>query len=688
MHCLNHENLVRLYGVVLTQPMMMIVELAPLGSLIDFLHKQCGHVPITMIWDFAIQVASGMAYLESARYIHRDLACRNVLLASIDRIKIADFGLMRALPQEDDCYVMTERKKVPFPWCAPESLRSRQFSHASDTWMFGVTLWEMFSFGEEPWAGLNGSQILRKIDREDERLSQPDACPDNLFAIMLQCWARAPTDRPTFEALKDFLIERTISVFKATQGYVETGRLEIEAGDTIAVLQSGPTSSLWRGQNQRTFDIGGFPRSIVATTSGLGRKPRVKGNMKLLKNYLTHSDHSPPTVGSECNKKSSPNSKLYMVETVDLASLDQCNIALATRQKKTPVAASQGTNDLLYGNSELVPSEIDYDESKVMQCEERELIDFTLAPSYVKSAPLEPDSPESKTENLLSFMPCGDAARQPVYENFPISSRKEDPVNHANMSDTSKSGEPYFKITANFDTLAASLPDYMQSSLCISKDDATSQILEATTVQNNVQKEDYSLPLKHLSSQSFLIPEQLLSIPILHPQKVQPSETTGDATANKKDFFDELQKYFVEDNTGGEKIFQPSKQDIEFSANRQMVVNKGGTLTAHIRPFVNPTRTPSDVNQEKIFGNPIASDMETNKIAQVIRCVPGVSYSQCRSALQTVNWDVTIAVKNLKVDKLYRIGVADKFKCERVLSSTQWDLELAASMILDSCHRA
>ena len=182
---------------------------------------------------------------------------------------------MRALPQEDDCYVMTERKKVPFPWCAPESLRSRQFSHASDTWMFGVTLWEMFSFGEEPWAGLNGSQILRKIDREDERLSQPDACPDDLYAIMLQCWARVPIDRPTFEALKDFLIERTISVFKATRQYVEAGRLEIEAGDTIALLKSGPTSSLWRGQNQRTFDIGGFPGTIVATSS-VGRKNRVK----------------------------------------------------------------------------------------------------------------------------------------------------------------------------------------------------------------------------------------------------------------------------------------------------------------------------------------------------------------------------------------------------------------------------
>ena len=43
--------------------------------------------------------------------------------------------------------------------CAPESLKSRQFSHASDAWMFGVTLWEMFTFGQEPWLGFNGSQV-------------------------------------------------------------------------------------------------------------------------------------------------------------------------------------------------------------------------------------------------------------------------------------------------------------------------------------------------------------------------------------------------------------------------------------------------------------------------------------------------------------------------------------------------
>lgn len=80
------------------------------------------------------------------------------------QIKIGDFGLMRALPQEEDCYIMSEHKKVPFPWCAPESLRSRQFSHASDTWMFGVTVWEMFSFGEDPWMGLIGRfSVIKEI---------------------------------------------------------------------------------------------------------------------------------------------------------------------------------------------------------------------------------------------------------------------------------------------------------------------------------------------------------------------------------------------------------------------------------------------------------------------------------------------------------------------------------------------
>lgn len=93
---------------------------------------------------------------------------------------------MRAIPQEEDCYIMTEHRRVPFPWCAPESLKTKQFSHASDAWMYGVTVWEMFTFGEEPWLGLNGTQILQKVDKAGERLPLPDACPPQLYKLLMK----------------------------------------------------------------------------------------------------------------------------------------------------------------------------------------------------------------------------------------------------------------------------------------------------------------------------------------------------------------------------------------------------------------------------------------------------------------------------------------------------------------------
>ena len=322
MHKLNHNNLIKLYGVVLSNPMMMVTELAPLGSLRDFLRKQGngngkGFFPISGLVEFAIQIAAGMSYLENKRFLHRDLAARNVLLGKKKVIKIGDFGLMRALPSTEDCYIMNEHKKVPFPWCAPESLKSRQFSSASDTWMFGVTLWEMFTFGQEPWAALNGAQILQKIDKEGERLAYPDSCPPTIYQLMMQCWDAVPSNRPNFVALHDFFGDArpaeyvahtpfdgksseplpglnsavTIQSAAASGSPVNARKhMVVEQGDSVLIIDGRPEYYFWKGQNQRTWEIGYFPRCIVAPKSK--DKSKLKDDVSLpLRNSFIHAGH-------------------------------------------------------------------------------------------------------------------------------------------------------------------------------------------------------------------------------------------------------------------------------------------------------------------------------------------------------------------------------------------------------------
>uniref|UniRef100_A0A3P9LQB3 Activated CDC42 kinase 1 n=2 Tax=Oryzias latipes TaxID=8090 RepID=A0A3P9LQB3_ORYLA len=287
MHSLNHQNLIRLYGIVLTQPMKMVTELAPLGSLQDRLRKRQGHILILLLCNYAVQVACGMAYLEQRRFLHRDLAARNVLLSSNEAVKIGDFGLMRALPSHTDQYIMEEGHKIPFPWCAPESLKSRSFSHASDTWMFGVTLWEMFSHGQEPWLGLNGSQILHKVDVEAERLCKPADCPQDVYNVMLQCWSPTPEDRPTFIALRDFLLETMPTDMRALQDFEEEGKLQIKMNDVITIIEGRAEYYWWRGQNRRTLRIGQFPRHVVTSVAGLS----AQDISRPLKHSFIHTGH-------------------------------------------------------------------------------------------------------------------------------------------------------------------------------------------------------------------------------------------------------------------------------------------------------------------------------------------------------------------------------------------------------------
>ncbi|XP_053199478.1 non-receptor tyrosine-protein kinase TNK1 [Scomber japonicus] len=264
MQSLDHPNIIRLYGVVLTQPLKMVTELAPLGSLYDTLRSRQYEYPLVRLWLFATQIIAGMEYLETRRFIHRDLAARNVLLASREMVKIGDFGLMRGLSQEVDHYVMSAHRRIPFAWCAPESLRVGSFSHSSDVWMFGVTLWEMFTYCEEPWFGLSGRQILWRVEREGERLEKPPDCPQELYTVMRKCWACNPSDRPSFAQLTAMVAEAKPREVQATRDFAEPRKLALVANDLVTVIDHGLELCEWRGQNQRTLSVGLFPASLTA----------------------------------------------------------------------------------------------------------------------------------------------------------------------------------------------------------------------------------------------------------------------------------------------------------------------------------------------------------------------------------------------------------------------------------------
>ncbi|XP_063808696.1 receptor tyrosine-protein kinase erbB-3 [Pseudophryne corroboree] len=201
MGSLDHPCIVRLLGICPGTQLQLVTQLLPMGSLLQHVrqNKNSGAICPQMLLNWCVQIAKGMYYLEEHRMVHRNLSARNILMKSINHVQVSDFGVADLLYPDDKKYCYNEIK-TPIKWMALESIHFGKYTHQSDVWSYGVTLWEMMTFGEEPYPDIRLSEVPDLLEK-GERLSQPPICTIDVYMVMVKCWMIDENVRPTFKEL-------------------------------------------------------------------------------------------------------------------------------------------------------------------------------------------------------------------------------------------------------------------------------------------------------------------------------------------------------------------------------------------------------------------------------------------------------------------------------------------------------
>ncbi|XP_027869201.1 focal adhesion kinase 1-like isoform X2 [Xiphophorus couchianus] len=234
MRQFDHPHIVKLMGVITENPVWIIMELCTLGELRSFLQVRKYSLDLATLILYSYQLSTALAYLESKRFVHRDIAARNVLVSTVDCVKLGDFGLSRYM--EDSSYYKASKGKLPIKWMAPESINFRRFTTASDVWMFGVCMWEILMYGIKPFQGVKNNDVIGRIEN-GERLAMPPQCPPTLYSLMTKCWSYDPSKRPRFNELKTQL--STILEEEKLQ-QKERNRMEMRRQVTVSWDSGGP----------------------------------------------------------------------------------------------------------------------------------------------------------------------------------------------------------------------------------------------------------------------------------------------------------------------------------------------------------------------------------------------------------------------------------------------------------------
>ncbi|KAH6809244.1 MAPK/ERK kinase kinase 1 [Perilla frutescens var. frutescens] len=194
-----HKNIVQYYGSQMDESHLYIfLELVTRGSILSLYQKYV--LTDSVVCSYTRQILHGLKYLHDRNVVHRRIKCANILIDANGLVKLADFGLTKAMHWLT--INLNDVKGTPF-WMAPEVVRwqRRMLGLGADIWSLGCTVLEMLT-RRFPYSNLEYMQALFRIGRGD-RPDIPDSVSSNARDFILDCLQFDPSLRPTAAQLLD-----------------------------------------------------------------------------------------------------------------------------------------------------------------------------------------------------------------------------------------------------------------------------------------------------------------------------------------------------------------------------------------------------------------------------------------------------------------------------------------------------
>jgi serine/threonine-protein kinase len=202
---LNHPNIVGVYDWGEASGTYFIVMEYVDGRTLSEILRSDGPLHPDRAADVAADVAAGLGFAHRNGVVHRDIKPGNVLITQSGQVKVADFGIARAIAAgAEENLTQTGAVMGTATYFSPEQAQGAAVDPRSDLYSLGVVIYEMLT-GKPPFAGDSPVAIAYKHVQESPvppRQANP-GIPQAMEAIVLKCLAKNPVNRyPSAEDLR------------------------------------------------------------------------------------------------------------------------------------------------------------------------------------------------------------------------------------------------------------------------------------------------------------------------------------------------------------------------------------------------------------------------------------------------------------------------------------------------------